>query len=199
MAAEGPNPGRLVALEGCRGPDLPLVGKRLVRHLLHGGEEGGVSSVDASGLFFELRKGDKHIPQPSPRTLILLYAADLVFRLRWEIRPALQDGYLVVAAPYIETAVAFGRAAGLPKRWLVDLFKFAPPPDAVYRLKEKKETGPWKVKRSEGFVEFAIKTLMASSPAWIAADLRNDLIAHLEQQEKRGAAQTVPDKVLKKE
>ena len=54
---------------------------------------------------------------PSPTTppanpllgrLLLLYAADLAFRLRWEIRPALAEGYTVVAAPYVETAVAFG-------------------------------------------------------------------------------------------
>ena len=51
---------------------------------------------------------------PSARTLLLLYAADLAFRLRWEIRPALAAGRTVVAAPYVDTAVAFGRAAGVP-------------------------------------------------------------------------------------
>ena len=49
---------------------------------------------------------------PSARTLLLLYAADLAFRLRWQIRPALAEGRTVVAAPYVDTAVAFGRAAG---------------------------------------------------------------------------------------
>ena len=29
---------------------------------------------------------------PSSRTLLLLYAADLAFRLRWEIGPALDEG-----------------------------------------------------------------------------------------------------------
>ena len=42
------------------------------------------------------------------RTLALVYAADLAFRLRWEIRPVLDAGGVVVASPYVETAVAFG-------------------------------------------------------------------------------------------
>ena len=35
-----------------------------------------------------------------------------MFRLRWEIRPVLEAGGVVIAAPYVETAVAFGAAAG---------------------------------------------------------------------------------------
>src|SRR5262249_56536296 len=65
---------------------------------------------------------------PSPRTLLLLYAADLAFRLRWQIRPALLEGRTVVAAPYVATAIAFGRAAGLSSVWLTNLFRFAPRP-----------------------------------------------------------------------
>jgi len=62
------------------------------------------------------------------RTLLLLYAADLAFRLRWQIRPALAEGRTVVAAPYVDTALAFGRAAGLKPSWLMNLFRFAPRP-----------------------------------------------------------------------
>src|SRR5262245_65484052 len=63
----------------------------------------------------------------SPRTLVLLYAADLFFRLRWEIIPALDEGKCVVAVPYLETGFAFGTIAGLPKKWLREIFRFAPP------------------------------------------------------------------------
>jgi len=57
---------------------------------------------------------------------LLLYAADLAFRLRWQVRPALAEGRTVVVAPYVQTAIAFGRAAGLPAAWLDNLFRFAP-------------------------------------------------------------------------
>lgn len=89
---------------------------------------GGVSHWDASGVFHELAMADEAAGILAPRTLLLLYAADLAFRVRWEIRPALDTGRTVVAAPYVDTAVAFGRAAGLPAAWLANLFHFAPRP-----------------------------------------------------------------------
>lgn len=188
--------GRLIALEAASGPDLAEAGRRLARHLAKPRQEAGVSAFDASGIFFELRKGDKQIPQPSPRTLLLLYAADLVFRLRWEIEPALEEGYLVVAAPYVESAIAFGKAAGLPRRWLVDLFRFAPRPSACYRLKEKRDIGNWKFKRSAGYLEFCCKTLLRSSPIWQPLELRRKFLAYLESLEQREGCQTLSEKML---
>src|SRR6185295_7224492 len=88
----------------------------------------GISHWDASGVFEDLAVAGREAGQPSARTLLLLYAADLAFRLRWEIRPALADGWSVVAAPYVATAVAFGRAAGIERAWLANLFRFAPRP-----------------------------------------------------------------------
>jgi hypothetical protein len=87
---------------------------------------GGISKWDASGVFQELAVADETAGAASARTLLLLYAADLAFRLRWQIRPALAEGRTVVAAPYVDTAVAFGRAAGLTPAWLTNLFRFAP-------------------------------------------------------------------------
>lgn len=87
---------------------------------------GGISRWDASGVFQELAVADEAAGAPSARTLLLLYAADLAFRLRWQIRPAIADGRTVVAAPYVDTAMAFGRAAGLEAAWLSNLFRFAP-------------------------------------------------------------------------
>ena len=94
---------------------------------------------------------DEEAGTPSPRTLLLLFAADLAFRLRWEIEPALAEGKVVIAAPYIETAVAFGRATGISAGWLANLFGFAPRPgDRRYV-----DTAPPRaVSDREGFVEF---------------------------------------------
>ena len=93
-------------------------------------ERGGISKWDASGVFQDLDVADRDAGAPSARTLLLLYAADLAFRLRWQIRPALAEGRTVVAAPYVATAVAFGRAAGVSNKWLANLFGFAPRPNA---------------------------------------------------------------------
>ena len=111
----------------------------------------GISHWDASGLFEELAIADEHAGRPSARTLLLLYAADLAFRLRWEIKPALAAGRGVVAAPYVDTAIAFGRAAGLRGGWLRNLFHFAPAP-AERRFAEAARGRA--ARDGGGFVEF---------------------------------------------
>jgi len=130
----------------------------------------GISHWDASGLFEELAIAAEHAGRPSARTLLLLYAADLAFRLRWEIAPALAAGRSVVAAPYVDTAVAFGRAAGLSGGWLRNLFRFAPVP-AVRRFAEPARARS--ARNGTGFVEFgreyAARTFSQLTGAEIAA------------------------------
>ncbi len=97
--------------------------------LKHDGIECAVSRWDASGLFTDLAAGIGGDRNVSIRTLSLVYAADLAFRLRWEIRPVLEAGGVVIAAPYIDTAVAFGAICGLDEEWLRRLMRFAPAAD----------------------------------------------------------------------
>jgi hypothetical protein len=122
------------------------------RSALGTGSRGGISRWDASGVFQELAVADEAAGTPSARTLLLLYAADLAFRLRWQIRPALAEGRTVVAAPYVDTAVAFGRAAGIERAWLVNLFRFAP------RARKRRfvhATGARAASARDGFVGFS--------------------------------------------
>jgi hypothetical protein len=88
-----------------------------------------------------------------------LYAADLAFRLRWQIRPALAEGRTVVAAPYVQTAIAFGRAAGLRAEWLTALFRFAPRP-GVRRVVHSRQARTIAVK--DGFVGFACEMVIGA-------------------------------------
>lgn len=111
----------LTAVDGVDAAAVLAAARRALGALPHG----GISAWDASGVFQELAVAGDSAGAPSARTLLLVYAADLAFRLRWQIRPALAEGRSVVAAPYVETAVAFGRAAGLEPAWLANLFRFA--------------------------------------------------------------------------
>jgi thymidylate kinase len=126
--------GRLIAIEGSIGPALTAAARRVVRALRDATGSGGFSVWDASGIFTELSAAESDVGTASARTLILLYAADLAFRIRWHIVPALDAGESVVAAPYVESAKALSVAAGLPKRWLDELFAFAPKPSFCYRI-----------------------------------------------------------------
>jgi thymidylate kinase len=126
--------GRLIAVEGSIGPALTAAAKSVARALRDATGAGGFSAWDSSGIFTELAAADTDVSTASARTLVLLYAADLAFRVRWHITPALEAGESVVAAPYVESAKALSIAAGLPKRWLDELFAFAPKPSICYRL-----------------------------------------------------------------
>jgi hypothetical protein len=127
----------------------------------------GISSWGASGIFDELSLAAPEAGTPSARTLLLLYAADLAFRLRWEIGPSLAEGRLVIAVPYVATALAFGQAAGLAPEWLDALFQFAP------RAAERHVVDPAparQISERHGFVEFA----------WLHLDKRLGSLTRLE-------------------
>jgi hypothetical protein len=177
---------RLIAVEGTRGADLRRSAKALRRRLIARKARVGISWWDASGAFFEMGQGKRKHRIASPRTLMLLYAADLLFRLRWEIRPALAEGQTVIAAPYVDTAVAFGRACGLPRSWLVSLFGFAPRPDACHRAEEHKKGAGWKSDAQAGFAEFSSAALDAVSPSFEPVRLRLETIALLDKSGRRG-------------
>src|SRR5215218_843583 len=113
-----PCAGNLIALEGSGGRSMSVAIRQIERKLCSAESASGVSVWDASALFFQISRGPQGSPGLSARTLLLLYAADLAFRVRWQIRPALEDGATIVAAPYVETAMAFGLGAGIPREWL---------------------------------------------------------------------------------
>ena len=186
--------GQLIALEGAGGQDLTAAAKRLLRQFSEKGHPGRISEWGASKLFAELDLADPSIPGPSPRTLVLLYASDLAFRLRWEIRPALEEGRAVIAAPYVQTAIGFGKATGLSRRWLVELFCFAPRPAACYCLHERR---PWPAsgQQHEGYLELCYDTLGHSSPPWDPDALREDFDRYLHALVRRRGCQPVTEKL----
>jgi len=142
---------RLIAVDGVNSRALVASAQKIATQ---SGAARGISRWDASGLFEQLLVADD-VSTVSPRLLLLLYAADLAFRLRWEIEPVLAEGRHVVAAPYVETAVAFGRACGLERKWLNNLFRFARKPSARHVVR----TAAGAARSSAGFVEFACAQL----------------------------------------
>ncbi|MGH9673796.1 MAG: hypothetical protein ACRD44_11505, partial [Bryobacteraceae bacterium] len=113
-----------------------------------------------------------------------LYAADLAFRLRWQIRPALVEGRTVIAAPYVDSFVALGKAFGVSRRWLVDLFLFAPAPDARFRIDEPEH--PPRGQAKGGYVDYAARLLNAGSLIWDPMHVHKRVVDYLEALERRG-------------
>ena len=181
MADQVKYPGRLIAVDGSRGKDTTAAADAIVAELRKAGVQCAISRWDASGLFGELAsaaRGDRNI---SMRTLALVYAADLAFRLRWEIRPVLEAGGVVVASPYIETAVAFGSSCGLSEDWSRQLMRFAPAADVRGRVDERKVDRPWKRRTDRGYPEYCAMMLDASAPRKVAKRARHEMMRMLAQ------------------
>jgi hypothetical protein len=163
MAPQREYPGRLIAIDGSRGKDVAAAAA-LVRETLTATRiECAVSRFDASGLFGELAAATRDHRRISIRTLTLVYAADLAFRLRWEIRPRLEAGGVVIAAPYVDTAIAVGASCGLDREWIRELLRFAPRPDLRARAEERKVAKGWKPRLDRGYAEYSVAMLEASS------------------------------------
>ncbi len=185
MADQVTFPGRLIAVDGSRGQDTHAAAKAVAKALRNAGVECAVSRWDASGLFGELAstaRGDRNL---SVRTLALVYAADLAFRLRWEIRPVLEAGGVVVAAPYIETAIAFGASCGLSGEWIREVMRFAPVPDLRGRAAERKVDQPWKRRIDRGFPEYCAAMLDASAPKQLSKHARHEMLRLLDDPDGR--------------
>ena len=169
----------LIAVDGVAGRAITAAARTALTSIGRA-ERSGISHWDASGVFEELAVADAAAGQPSVRTLLLLYAADLAFRLRWEIRPALAEGRSVVAAPYVETAVAFGRAAGIGREWLANLFQFAPRP-----TERRFVDGGGRAGRGSGFVEFGFAQVTGDALGATRAQLVDRMAAHLRATARR--------------
>uniref|UniRef100_Q01ZB1 Uncharacterized protein n=1 Tax=Solibacter usitatus (strain Ellin6076) TaxID=234267 RepID=Q01ZB1_SOLUE len=186
MSAPVPAKGRLIALEGSGGRPMAVAGKFLAREFRQRNVETGSSAWDASDIFFQIGQGARGLPGASPRTLILLYASDLAFRLRWQIRPALEGGGTVIAAPYVETAIGFGRAAGLPQRWLRQIFEFAPAADGTFRVPEDAVAMERRGTTANSFLEFCLAQLRSGPGYWDTEAIRCGCLAHLARLEACG-------------
>jgi thymidylate kinase len=178
VSAKAPK-GTLIAVDGVNGSAI-LGAAHAALGAVPRTNRGGISRWDASGLFGELVMAGEQAGRPSARTLLLLYAADLAFRLRWEVLPKLAEGHTVVAVPYVDTAFAFGRAAGIPVGWLSNLFQFAPRPakHVVQTAAARRHSD------RKGFVEFACVRL--GSHGHSRRDIIDQTRTHLKTAARRG-------------
>ena len=171
--------GHLVAVDGSRGKDVSSAADALAGRLRRGGVECVISRWDASGLFGELAQAGRPGRHVSPRTLSLVYAADLAFRLRWEIRTTIETGGVVIAAPYVDTAAAFASACGLPDSWLRDQLRFAPAPDVRGIVRERKSDSGWKARLDRGYCEYGAALFEEALPDFKAKQTRHAMIETL--------------------
>jgi len=63
----------------------------------------------------------------------LLFAVDRIEHVENMVKPALQEGKIVISDRYVYSSLAYQGAAGLDLKWIEEINKFAIPPDlAIY-------------------------------------------------------------------
>jgi len=165
---------------------MALAAKQIQRTLRKEKVAVQTSTWDDSDLFFQISQGARGLAAPPPRTLVLLYATDLAFRLRWQIQPALDEGISVIAAPYLETVIGFGRGAGLSPAWLRGVLEFASPANDCYRVPEDSIPANRRGSPANSFLEFCLAQLRSGPAYWDTEEIRRGFLGHLARLEARG-------------
>lgn len=104
-----------------------------------------------------------HDWKASPECLQLLFAADRAHHLEKEIIPALKKGYIVVCDRYLFSTIAYGKAAGLPLGWLIQINKRFILPDLTFFLKVSSQTCLKRLRKSRFELELFEKREKLSS------------------------------------
>ncbi len=128
-------PGHLIALEGTDG-----VGRSTQIALLREWLETQGYGVLQTGLTRSRLVGDglrkaKLGTTLGQRTMDLMYATDFADRLENDILPALRAGFVVLTDRYVFSIIARSIVRGIDRKWLRDLYRFAPVPHGVFYLK----------------------------------------------------------------
>ncbi len=127
--------GFFICIEGLDASGKTTQARRLVRNLRRKGFEAVYTTEPSSGEVGKFIR--EHILQRRKRVPsvveALLFAADRIDHVERKIKPALQEGKIVVCDRYVFSSMAYQGAAGLNVRWIEEINGSALPPDlAIY-------------------------------------------------------------------
>jgi dTMP kinase len=128
-------PGRLIVMEGTDGAGRSTHVALLREYLEIQGFGVMNTGLTRGQLAGEGLRKAKLGTTAGQRTMDLFYATDFVDRLENEIIPALRAGFVVLIDRYIYSLMARSAVRGTDRRWLQDLYRFAPKPHGVLYLK----------------------------------------------------------------
>jgi dTMP kinase len=83
----------------------------------------------------------------------LLFAVDRVDHVEEEIKPALEEGKIVVSDRYVYSSLAYQGAAGLDLKWIQEINRLALPPDLAIYMDVPPEIVVKRMKRKRSVME----------------------------------------------
>lgn len=83
----------------------------------------------------------------------LLFAVDRVDHVEKEIKPALEEGKVVVSDRYLYSSLAYQGAAGIDLKWIEEINRLALPPDLAIYIDVPPEVVVKRIKRKKSVME----------------------------------------------
>ncbi len=124
--------GKLIAVEGLDGSGKSIQLYLVKRWLELGGYRVFFTEWNSSNLVKKATKRGKKQNILNPTTFSLIHATDFADRYERQILPLLRAGFITLADRYIFTAFARDEVRGCSKKWLRNLYGFAPIPDLIF-------------------------------------------------------------------
>jgi len=147
--------GVFICIEGLDASGKTTHARRLVRNLRRRGFDVVYTtepSLGEIGRFIRKHVLDRKRRVPSV-VEALLFAVDRVDHVEKRIKPALEEGKIVVSDRYVYSSLAYQGAAGLDLKWIEEINKLALPPDLAIYIDVPPEVVVKRMKRKKSVME----------------------------------------------
>ena len=126
----------------------------------------------------------------------LLFAADRVEHVETEVRPALNQGKLVISDRYVYSSLAYQGAAGLSLEWIEKVNEYALKPDLAVFIDVDLETVMNRLKAKKSIMENT-ETLRKVRDVYLQFVAKDELVRIDGNRDKAEVTESLADVVLK--
>ena len=147
--------GVFVCIEGLDGSGKSTHAHRLVRNLNKRGFDAVYTTEPSTGelgtfIRGTILEGKKRVPRVVEA---VLFAADRFEHLEKEVKPALEEGKIVVSDRCVYSSLAYQGAAGLDLEWIEEINSSALPPDLAVYIDVPPEVVVKRIRRKKSVME----------------------------------------------
>ncbi len=147
--------GIFICIEGLDGSGKTTHAHRLVRNLQKKGFNAVYTTEPSRGELGKfirgtILEGKKRVPRVVEA---LLFAVDRVEHFEKEVKPALQQGKIVVSDRCVYSSLAYQGAAGLDLEWIEKINRFSLPPDLALYIDVPPEVVVKRIRRKKSVME----------------------------------------------
>ena len=149
------NKGVFICIEGLDASGKTTHSRRLVRNLRRRGFDAVYTSEPSRGeignfIRTYILQRRRRVPSVVEA---LLFAVDRFYHVEKRVKPALEEGKIVVSDRYVYSSLAYQGAAGSDLRWIEEINRLALPPDLAIYIDVPPEVVVKRIRRKKSVME----------------------------------------------